>query len=133
MGDRVQSQVFFFEAFDIAGCTTILGVSFGIAFTLYCLCVRSLYQQLRCEPDKRRQTKFTLVFISLLLFCATGILALNTRVIQLVYITHGCSPGGPLGYERSDNLTTGFYNLTGSILDLVLAASTMAVQVSNFP
>src|SRR5689334_20733194 len=100
-----ESEIILTETFDLIGSTTILGVFYGIAFTLYCLCARSLYLQLQ-EPNKQRQTRFTLGWMTLLLFCATIYLALNAGIGQLAYIRHADFPGGPVSYEAS--LTNSF-------------------------
>ncbi len=93
-----KSNLFLWESLDVLGCNTILGVFYGIAFTLYCLCAQSLYPQLH-KPDQRRQAGFTLGCISLLLICATSWFALNARTIQLAYINHADFLGGPLAFE----------------------------------
>lgn len=125
-----QNNLFLWEALDLIGCTTILGVSYGIAFTLYCLCAQSLYLQPR-EPDQRRQARFTLGYSSLLLFFATGTLVSNGRMTQLGYVNHRADfPGGPLAFEANkQSPTTISLMLAGSILELVTDMLTMAVQV----
>ncbi len=126
-----QSTIFLFEALDVLGCTTVLGVFYGIALTLYCLCAQSLYSQLH-KPDQQRQAQFNLGYVSLLLFCATGILALNTRMIQLAYINHADFPGGPFAFEGDRNSTTSSLILPSNILDLTIEILTMAIQVSHW-
>ncbi len=76
-----QSRLFLYEALDLIGCTAILGVSYGIAFTLYCLCSHSLYSQLH-KPDRQQLATLTLCYISLLFFCATGFIALGAWMVQ---------------------------------------------------
>lgn len=123
-----QRTLFLYEALDFISNATIFGVCYGIVFTLYCLCTQSLYSQLH-KPDQRRQAKFNLGYLSLLLFCATGILALNTRVVQVAYINHANFPGGPFAFENERNPTTGSFDTAASVLDLVIEVLTMAVQV----
>ncbi len=123
-----QSYWLLWETFDLIGCTIIFAVFYGIVFTLYCLCAQPLYLQLR-KPDQRRQTRFTLGYIFLLLFFATGLLALNTRMVQLAYINHADLPGGPLAFENERNSSTLSLSLTGNILEFVIEVSMMAVQV----
>lgn len=119
------------EAFDLISNTTILGVFYGIAFTLYCLCVRSLYLQLQ-DPDLRRQTRFTICYISLLFFCSTTYLALCARMGQLAYVNHASDfPGGPLEYEHNRPSLESTANITTtSILGLIVEILTIAMQVS---
>lgn len=64
-----ESRLSLFEALDLISSTTILGVFYGIVFSLYVLCGWSLYLKLQ-NPDKRRQAKFSLGYISVLFFCA---------------------------------------------------------------
>lgn len=123
-----QSLLFFLETLDLIGSTTVLGALYGIAFTLYCLCVQSLYLQFR-EPDKRRQARFTIGYISFQFFCATAFLALNARAMQLAYIDHADFPGGPWIYENSNHPTFRPYMTAGNTLDLTLQTLTMAIQV----
>ncbi len=125
------SEEFLLEALDLIGNTTVLGVSYGIAFTLYFLCAQSLYPQLH-KPDRRRQTQFTLGYISLLMFCATGVLALNARIIQLAYINHTDFPGGPLEYEGNYYTSSGSLSLACNTLDFTIEVLTMAVQVRHW-
>lgn len=105
------------------------GLFYGIAFTLYCFCVRPLYLQLQ-DPDKGRHTRFTFAFISLLLVCATGILALNVRMIEMLAMDHLDFPGAPLEYETSDDASTlKRYDAVTGILDFTLEVLTMAIQI----
>ncbi len=130
MSDASQSRAFIWEALDLIGSTTILGVSYGIALTLYFLCARSLYLQLQV-PDKRRQARFTLAYISILLFCATCILAMNTRIDQLAYTNHADFLGGPLEYEALYNPTNNFIYIADAILDLIVETSLMGIKVCH--
>lgn len=129
MSTPLQRELLLFEAFDVIGNTTVLGVFYGIAFALYCLCARSLYLQL-WEPDKRRQAGFQLGYISLLFFCATLYLALSSRLIQLGYVDHADFPGGPFEYERSYNPTTTLILTANGIFEFIIQVSTMTIQVS---
>ncbi len=128
----LESNPFLWKALDLIGCTTILGVSYGIAFILYCLCAQPLYSQLQ-KPDQRPQARFTLTYISLLLFQAIGLLALNARMIQLAYINHADFPGWPMAFEDDFNSTTGPLILTGGILDLCIEVLTTVIQVCHRP
>lgn len=130
MGTR--SSVFLFEAFDLIGSTTINGVLYGITFSLYCLCAWQLYLQLQ-KPDKRHQAKISLVYTSVLYVCATGVLALNARIIQLAYINYANLPGGSLGYEESISSTPKSYRIPLNILNFVIEILTMAIQVRHLP
>ncbi len=127
---QMSSELLLYEALDLIGSTIILGVSYGVAFTLYCLCAQSLYSQLH-KPDQRRQTQFTFGYISFLLFCATSILALSGRIIQLAYINHGNSPGGPFAFEGERNSITTSLSLAGNVLELTIEVLTMTIQVCH--
>lgn len=119
-----------FEAFDLNSSTTVVGFLYGIIFTLYFLCTWSLYLELQ-RLDKRRQAKFSLGYISLLFVCATVLLAVNARMIQVAYLDHPDFPGGPLYYEFSSNPTTNSYQAIGGILSLIIEVLTMAIQVGH--
>lgn len=127
MTTQAHSLTIILETFDLISSTTILGTLYGIVFTLYCFCARTLYLQ----PDNRKQAVSTLSCISFLLLCATGYLAVNARIIQLVYIEHADYPGAPLNYEASIDSTKEQYNILAGVFDLVLQTLTMAVQVSH--
>ncbi len=117
-----------YETFDLTSSTTILGLLYGIAFTLYCLCSRLLCLQLSV-PDKRKQARFNLVYISLVLICGTTYLALVTRFMQLAYINHANDPEGPRGFKVSYNSTTEIFGVGIGIFDLAVETLTMAIQV----
>lgn len=120
---------FLAETFSLISCTTIIGVLYGIAFSLYCLCACQLYRKLQ-KPGERHQARLSLGFLSILLVCATGILALNARVIQLAYVIHDSDfPGGPLEYEAWYNSTPN--SIAGSVLDLIIEVSIMMTQVGH--
>lgn len=119
-----------FESVQLIGRTTILGVFYGIAFSLYCLCARLLYLQLQ-EPDQRRRARLSLGYISVLMFCTLGSLAVNTGMMQLVYVKHRDFPGGPLGFQAQLNAVTTGYALTASVFDFIVLVSILATQVSN--
>lgn len=121
-------SVFDIEAFDLIGSTTILGVLYGVTFMLYSLCAWHLYLNLQ-KPDNQGRAKFSLGCISLLFFCTTAHLALNTRMTQMFYIDHADFPGGPLQYEQSyDPAAIPYFGAVG-ILELIVEAMTMVIQV----
>ncbi len=123
MNTEYPSEAVSFEAFDLIGSTTILGILYGITFTLYCLFCRSLYLQ---------RGKFTLGYTSLLLFCTTTYLALSVHMIRLTYVNHDRLPEGSSAYQEP---------LYGSPIDSCEAAKAvfgtivevlaMAIQVSS--
>lgn len=123
-------NAFLFEAFDIISCTTTIGVLYGIAFTLYCLCSVPLYSNLQ-KPNMRRRARFSFFYISFLTVGITGILLTNGRVIQIAYINYADFPGGPLQYEASSNSFTNSIGVIGSILDSIVEALTAAIQVGH--
>lgn len=67
MSAQAQNQALVLEAFDLISSTTILGVFYGVSFTLYCLCARSLYLHLQ-EVDKQRHARFAIGYISIVFF-----------------------------------------------------------------
>lgn len=126
-----ESDMFLSEALDLLSSTTILGALYGITFTLYCLCARQLCLNLH-KPDNRRRAGLSLGLVSILFFCATGILTLSGRMTQVFYIDHAEFPGGPFQYEGSTFDTTNkFYFGTLGILNVVVGLLTTAIQVSH--
>ncbi len=123
-----QKTLFLWEAIDLLSSTTVLGAFYGISFTLYCLCARSLYLQLQV-PDKRRQARFALGYTSFLFLCATCILAINARLDQVSYINHADYPGGPLLYEVTHSQTTDSYVTAGATFIVIIEVLTTAIQV----
>lgn len=110
--------------------TVIHGIFYGVIFTLYVLCARSLYLELQ-KPDKQRQARFSLSYVSFLFFCATASLVVNTRSGQLVFINHTDFPGGPLAYVGLYNPTTNLYWTLNSVLELIIEVFTMVIQVGR--
>ncbi|PPR03305.1 hypothetical protein CVT24_012587 [Panaeolus cyanescens] len=86
------------DATNLIGPTTINGFTFGIAFTLYVICVQSLVQQLRAGT-RPKQTIFTLVYISVMFAMATIYCAVNSRLVQLEFVNFRNYPGGPTAYS----------------------------------
>ncbi len=129
MSAESQDKLFLYEACDLIGSTTVIGVSYGIPFSLYSLCARPLYLQLR-EQEKQRRAGFTIGCISLLLFCETGNLAMNSRLIQVSYINHADFPGGVRAYEFSHSSAAISFYTTFGILELIVEVTAMSIQVS---
>ncbi len=62
----------------------LTGTLYGIAFSLYWLCVQSLYPRLS-SPGERRRTIFTLTYTSLVMVLITGLFVLSIGVVRLAY------------------------------------------------
>lgn len=119
------------ESFDLIGSTTICGISYGIALTLYFVCVRSLHLRLRKRNVYGwRKASLWLGFISLAMLCATIYLVMDSRTIQMAYIKNrDQAPGGPLNYERVV-LAAQNISILAPLAFIVVAFLTMSVQVS---
>ncbi|KAF9441046.1 hypothetical protein P691DRAFT_685296 [Macrolepiota fuliginosa MF-IS2] len=87
------------EDVDLISATTINGLLYGIALSLFFLCVQSLYPQLKA-PHLQRQAIFILGYTSAVMICGFVYLALFTQITQLAYIDHNTSPGELHGYEQ---------------------------------
>ncbi len=124
-----ESTMLLEETFDLIGSTAISGTLYGITFVLYCLCAQSLYLQFQ-TTDKRRQTWFTLGYVTLLVLCATVGLVLYARIAQLDYIDHSDFPGGPLVYGASYNPTMNPIFTAGGFLVITIQVLTSTIQVS---
>lgn len=121
-------STFLSEVLDLATSIAVIGVLYGIAFSLYCFCAWSFFLQLQ-NPDKRRRAGFLLGYMSFLLSCLTGFLVLNVRMIQPAYTTRANFPGGPMTYQESFNSTVNSYITAAGVLGLIIEVSTMAIQV----
>lgn len=120
-----------FESFDLIGSTTICGISYGIALTLYFICARSMCLRLRRRDEHRwRNTLLWLGFISLAMLCATIYLVMDSRTIQMAYINNrDQAPGGPINYERVI-LAAQNIHILAPLTFIIVALLTMFVQVS---
>lgn len=128
MSSSSQSKQFLSEGVDLLSATAILGFFYGLTFTLYCFCARQLYLQLQ-ESDKKKQTRFILGYISLLLFLTTSYFILCAGTIEVSYVNHANFPGGPVEYEGTFGLVSNVYWTSTGVLNLVIDTLTMAIQV----
>ncbi|KAF9442698.1 hypothetical protein P691DRAFT_680931 [Macrolepiota fuliginosa MF-IS2] len=86
------------EDVDLISATTINGLLYGIALSLFFLSVQSLYPQLK-SPHLWGQAIFMLGYTSVVMICGIIYLTLVTQMGQLSYIDHNTSLGELLGYE----------------------------------
>ncbi|KAF9443154.1 hypothetical protein P691DRAFT_764551 [Macrolepiota fuliginosa MF-IS2] len=91
-------QQLLWEDLDLISSTTINGVLYGIALSLYVLAARSLYPQLK-DLHQRRRAIFIFVYTSVVMICGIIFLALATRGAQLSYIDHNTFVGEPIEYQ----------------------------------
>ncbi|KAF9445262.1 hypothetical protein P691DRAFT_651710, partial [Macrolepiota fuliginosa MF-IS2] len=91
-------QTLTLEDVDLISLTTINGVLYGIALSLFILFARSLYSQLK-DPDFRRQSIFMFSYTCVVMICGIVYLALMTQTTQLTYIDHNTFLGEPIDYE----------------------------------
>ncbi|KAF9443155.1 hypothetical protein P691DRAFT_788418 [Macrolepiota fuliginosa MF-IS2] len=91
-------QQLLWEDLDLISSTTINGVLYGIALSLYVLAARSLYPQLK-DLHQRRRAIFIFVYNSVVMICGIIFLALATRGAQLSYIDHNTFVGEPIEYQ----------------------------------
>ncbi|KAF9447209.1 hypothetical protein P691DRAFT_671958 [Macrolepiota fuliginosa MF-IS2] len=130
MSDNTQthSQTSFIDAVNLIASTTVLGVLYGITLALYSLSVRSLYLQLGGHWRQHKQTIFTLAHASLAMICATVVLTLASRVVQLAYVNHSDFPEGPYVYEAI-YLNPQPVGYLGNIFSVMADFLTMGIQV----
>jgi hypothetical protein len=96
----LQGAALLLNQFELVGPTTVAGTLYGIAFTLFCLYVRSLVPRFRDE-DRKRQARFMLAYSTVIMLCGLYNLVLNTWITQEAYIKHADYPGGPYFYIRT--------------------------------
>lgn len=99
-GDAEDDKRLFLESVDLIGSTTISGIFYGIAFSLYCLCAHFLYRSQTTKPFHRKYIIFSLIHASALIILATIYLALATRTIELSFIHNKNFPGGPVAHQE---------------------------------
>ncbi|KAF9444419.1 hypothetical protein P691DRAFT_837224 [Macrolepiota fuliginosa MF-IS2] len=97
-------QVLLWENLDLIGSTTVNGMLYGIALSLYVLSAQSLYPQLK-DPHRRGHTIFMLSYASLVMILGIILLALGARGAQLSYIDHNASLGESRKYQSTFLLT----------------------------
>ncbi|KAF9443087.1 hypothetical protein P691DRAFT_680251 [Macrolepiota fuliginosa MF-IS2] len=94
------AQLFLFESLNLVASTTIGGLLWGIALSLYTLCTLSLLPQIRAKNHQdRRQAVFTFVHTSLVMTCGILFLTATTWITQQAYIYHNDFAGRPIEYE----------------------------------
>ncbi|PPQ99851.1 hypothetical protein CVT24_009602, partial [Panaeolus cyanescens] len=87
----------FEDATNLIASTTTNAAAYGVVFTLFCICVHSLIQQLRAG-SRTKQAIFSLVYISIMFVFGTIYCAVNSREAQLEYVNFRNFPGGPAAY-----------------------------------
>ncbi|KAF9444352.1 hypothetical protein P691DRAFT_778320 [Macrolepiota fuliginosa MF-IS2] len=122
-----RAQLLLFESLDLIASTTIGGLLWGIAFTLYIFCVLSLYPQLK-KPHQRRQAQLTLVYSSVVMICGIMFLATTTWITQQAYIYHNDFSAGPIEYETL-YLRVQPIGILGIIFSVALDFLTLAIQI----
>ncbi|KAF5356749.1 hypothetical protein D9756_006688 [Leucocoprinus leucothites] len=86
------------EALNLAG-SMLCAVSYGVAFTLYCICARSLRRRHR-KSGQGKGAVIALVYTTFAMACATVFLGLTHYFIQMSYVFHRNDfADGPLIYE----------------------------------
>ncbi|KAF9444355.1 hypothetical protein P691DRAFT_786841 [Macrolepiota fuliginosa MF-IS2] len=115
------------EAADLISSTTVNGVLYGIALSLYVLSARSFYPQLK-DKDKQKHATFMFAYTSLVMICGTIYLALDTQDIQLAYIGHNTHLGEPREFEfiYSTSLPSG---IAMNIFSVMIDFSTIGIQI----
>ncbi|KAF5357230.1 hypothetical protein D9756_006750 [Leucocoprinus leucothites] len=91
-----------YARFDLVTHTIVEGALYGFAFALYILCARLLYLQLsdksQDDQQQRKQSLFTLVYMSLVMVMALLGLIVDGRNAQTSYVDHADYPGGGFFY-----------------------------------
>ncbi|KAF9444351.1 hypothetical protein P691DRAFT_807512 [Macrolepiota fuliginosa MF-IS2] len=122
-----RGQLLLFESLDLIASTTIGGLLWGIAFTLYTFCALSLYPQLK-KPHQRRQARFTFIYSSVVMTCGIMFLAATTWITQQAYIYHSDFPSGPIEYETF-YLRVQPIGILEIIFSVALDFLTLAIQI----
>lgn len=126
----LQGPLLLVTELELISSTTIAGVFYGIAIILYCLYIQSSLSQLQ-KLDRRRQTKFMLVYTTIVMLCGLVSLGTNGWIIQNAYIKHSNFPGGPYRYTNDVDTTQPIGIICLSSLMMVDILS-LAIQVCIF-
>ncbi|KAF9443741.1 hypothetical protein P691DRAFT_778695 [Macrolepiota fuliginosa MF-IS2] len=117
----------FWERLDLISLTTLNGLLYGIALSLYILSARLFYPQLK-HPHERRHVMFMFAYASMVMICGIIFLALTTWVVQLAYIDHNTSLGAAMEYEG-----TFLFSQPGGIavksFNITIDALTLGIQI----
>jgi hypothetical protein len=81
-GDRERSLA----ALELVSLTSLRGVLFGIAFTLYCLCTQIWYKNFLNKPDRRKRTLFVFGYSTLIMIAALISFATDTHLVVLAFL-----------------------------------------------
>ncbi|KAF9443105.1 hypothetical protein P691DRAFT_844076 [Macrolepiota fuliginosa MF-IS2] len=95
----MSGQLLLWEHLDLVSSTTLNGVLYGIALSLYVLCVRLFHPQLK-DPHQRRHVTFMFAYASVVMICGIVFLVFKTWINQLAYIDHNTFPGAAEEYEK---------------------------------
>ncbi|KAF9445988.1 hypothetical protein P691DRAFT_674523 [Macrolepiota fuliginosa MF-IS2] len=93
-------QILLYESLDLISTTTVNGVLYGIALSVFILSAQLLYTRSK-DLDHRRQAIFMLVYTSVVMALGIIYLALLTWTIQLGYIDNNNFLGEPIEYEAA--------------------------------
>ncbi|KAF9442512.1 hypothetical protein P691DRAFT_810496 [Macrolepiota fuliginosa MF-IS2] len=124
-----RAQVLLFESLDLVASTTVGGLLWGIALSLYILCTLSLLPQIQAPSHRdRRRAIFTLAYASVVMICGILFLAATTWVTQQAYVYHNDFPGGPIEYETL-YLHAQPVGIVGIVFSVALDILTVAIQI----
>ncbi|KAF9445027.1 hypothetical protein P691DRAFT_785804 [Macrolepiota fuliginosa MF-IS2] len=115
------------EAIDLVSFTTINGLLYGIALSLYALSARSLYLQLK-DPDRRRQATFMFIYSSAVMAFGLVYFALATRVAIIAYLFHNNFVGNPI-LEQITQLFNDPPGIARDVFNLLVDTMTLAIQI----
>ncbi|KAF9442904.1 hypothetical protein P691DRAFT_809760 [Macrolepiota fuliginosa MF-IS2] len=122
------TQLLLFKSLDLVASTTIGGLLWGIALSLYTLCTLSLLPQIQgLNHHDQQQAIFTLVYSSVVMICGILFLAATTWVTQQAYVYHNDFPGGPIEYKTL-YLHAQPVGVIGIVFSVTLDLLTIAIQ-----
>jgi hypothetical protein len=107
----------------------VCAVSYGVAFTLYGMCTRSLVRRLG-KPGQRKITLITLTYTTFAIACGSAYLGLTHYMNQMSYVFHRDFPGGPSVYQAVVLVNQPPF-LAFVILMAIVDWLTLGVQVSS--
>ncbi|KAF9440905.1 hypothetical protein P691DRAFT_816436 [Macrolepiota fuliginosa MF-IS2] len=123
----MSGQLLLWEHLNLISTTTVNGVLYGIALSLYVLSVQLFYSQLQA-PNQRRHVMFIFAYTSVVMICKIISLTLQTWIVQLAYIDHNTFPRATKEYEEI-YLFTQSGGIMADAFNLVIDILTLGIQL----
>jgi hypothetical protein len=97
MGSTAGDRELSIAALELVSLTSLRGVLFGIAFTLYCICTQIWFKRFCHNHGRRKQTLFVFGYSTLIMVTALISFATDTHLVVMAFLDdHATSLQAPL-------------------------------------